>query len=174
MRRACVLFTPLLLGAAQPDARARLAAARQEAAAASARADALTTAAAREVSAARRAQARQRALASRVAASEATVRAAEARVAVVAELQAAQRARLAEAQAPAARLLAALTGLARRPAVAAVAQPGSLDDLVHVRAVLGTALPVVQARAAGVRAELAETRRLADAAIGAAQALGSG
>jgi murein hydrolase activator len=171
MRRACVLFTLLLLGAAQPDARARLAAARQEAAAASARADALTTAAAREVSAARRAQARQRALASRVAASEATVRAAEARVAVVAELQAAQRARLAEAQAPAARLLAALTGLARRPAVAAVAQPGSLDDLVHVRAVLGTALPVVQARAAGVRAELAETRRLADAAIGAAQAL---
>lgn len=171
MRRAWLLLSPLLLGAAPPDARTRLATSRAEAAAATARADTLTAAAEREVNAARRAQARQRALADRVAAAEATVRAAEARIAVVDDLQTRQRARLAEAQAPAARLLAALTGLARRPAVAAVAQPGSLDDLVHVRAVLGTALPAVQARAAGVRAELAETRRLADAAIGAAQSL---
>ena len=56
----------------------------------------------------------------------------------------------------------------------AVAQPGSVDDLIHVRAVLGTALPVVQARTADVRAELATTRALQASAALAAQALSDG
>lgn len=171
MRRALLL---LLLGAASPDARVRLADAKRASAEANAQADALTAAAARESNAARRAQAEQRALARRVDAAAATVRAAEARVALVEGQQQAQRARLAETQAPVARLLSALTAIARRPTVAAVAQPGSLDDLVHVRAVLGATLPVVQARATGVRAELAETRRLAESAALAVSALRQG
>ncbi len=175
MRRTLLLApTLLLLGMQAPDDQRRLDDAKRAAAAAGARADALGAAAAREADAARRAQDEERALASRVEAAAATVRAAEARVALVGVLQEQQRTRLATAQAPVARLLAALTGLARRPTIAAVAQPGSVDDLIHVRAVLGAALPQVRARTAGVRAELAATRRLAASAALAARALGEG
>lgn len=171
MRR---LFLLLLLGAAPLSDAGRLADAKREAAAAAVRAEALTAQAARATDAAARARAQEAALASQVRAAEAQVRAAEARVALVAQAQAAAQARLSQTQAPAARLLAALTGLARRPTVAAVAQPGSVDDLVHLRAVLGAALPAVRARAAGVRAELAEARRLQGAAELAARALRDG
>ncbi|WP_375427345.1 murein hydrolase activator EnvC family protein [uncultured Sphingomonas sp.] len=85
-----------------------------------------------------------------------------------------QRARLAAAQAPVAGLLAALQSLARRPAIAAVAQPGSVADLVHLRAVLGGALPVVEARTAVVRVELARAQRLQRSAGLAAAALRDG
>lgn len=175
MRRALPLLAMLLLGAAPiREEQRRLDQARRDAAAATARAEALTAAAAREQDAARRAQEERAALATRVTAAAARVRAAESRVALVAQLQVAERARLAAVQAPAARLLAALTGLARRPTVAAVAQPGSVGDLVHVRAVLGAALPTVRARTAGVRAELAATRRLQASAEIAARALRDG
>lgn len=171
MRRALLPLTLALLGASPPGIRTQLADAKRAAAAATARADALGVAASDETDAARRAQVEQRALATRVEAATATVRAARARIALVARLQDAQRARLAEGQAPVARLLAALTGLARRPTIAAVAQPGSLDDLVHVRAVLGAALPAVRVRTEGVRADLVATRRLADEAASAAKGL---
>ncbi|WP_267414746.1 peptidoglycan DD-metalloendopeptidase family protein, partial [Sphingomonas sp. GC_Shp_4] len=97
--------------------------------------------------------------------------AARARSAIVAQLLAARRAQLGEAQTPVARLLAALQSLARRPTVVAIAQPGSVDDLVHVRAVLGGALPVVRARTGVVRAEIEQTRRLQASAALAASAL---
>lgn len=175
MRRALFLAPVLLLlGMQAPDDERRLADAKRAAAAASAEARALTAAAAREVDAAARARQEERALASRVAAAAATVRTAQARVALVTGLQAEQRARLAAAQAPVAGLLAALTGLARRPTIAAVAQPGSVDDLVHVRAVLGAVLPQVRTRTAGLREELAATRRLAGSATLAAAALADG
>jgi len=130
--------------------------------------------AAAERGAANKAQAEERALAARVAASQAKLSAAEARAAIVDHLLADQRARLGAAQEPAARLLAALESLARRPAVAAIAQPGSVDDLVHVRAVLGSALPRIRAETADVRAEVAATRRLQRNAALAATALRQG
>jgi septal ring factor EnvC (AmiA/AmiB activator) len=99
---------------------------------------------------------------------------ASARVALVERLLSDQRAKLGRAQAPVARLLAALESLARRPTIVAVAQPGSVDDLVHVRAVLGSALPVVRHRTEAVRIELAETRRLQASATLAAKALSDG
>ena len=175
MRTLVLTATLALLGAAPaPDGQRRLADAKRDAAVASAKADELTKAAARERDAAARARAEQAALATRVRAAEAQVAAAEARVALVAEAQTAAQARLAEAQAPAARLLAALTGLARRPTIAAVAQPGSVDDLVHVRAVLGASLPAMRARAEGIRGELRAVRRLQASAALAAQALRDG
>lgn len=175
MRLLALLGCGLLLGAA-PIARERqrLADAKREAITAAARADALTIAAAQETNAAARAREQEAALGKRVEAAAARVRAAEARVALVATLQADERARLATAQTPVARLLAALTGLARRPTIAAVAQPGSVDDLVHVRAVLGTALPAVRARTAGVRSEIVATRRVQASAKLAAKALRDG
>ncbi|TXC69697.1 peptidoglycan DD-metalloendopeptidase family protein [Sphingomonas ginsenosidivorax] len=153
------------------DQQARLAIAKRDAATATRRADRLATAAAAERDAAERARAEERALAARVSAAEADLTAAQARVAIVDRLLAAQRARLGVVQAPVARLLAALESLARRPTIVAVAQPGSVDDLVHVRAVLGSTLPVVRVRTQGVRAALAETRRLQDSALLAATAL---
>jgi septal ring factor EnvC (AmiA/AmiB activator) len=147
----------------------RLLAAKRDAASASARADALARSAATERDAASRAAAAERALAARVALAEAELETARARVAVVDDLLRAQRARGGAAQAPVAGLLAALQSLARRPAVAAVAQPGSIADLVYLRAVLGGTLPVVEARMAAVRVELERAQRLGrDAALAAA------
>ncbi|HEU0043901.1 murein hydrolase activator EnvC family protein [Sphingomonas sp.] len=173
MRRLLLLVAiGALIGATPlPDVQRRLADAKRDAAVAATRAAELEAAAAREQDAARQAQVREAALATTVAGAEARVRGAEARVELVAQAQAQAQARLAQSQAPAARLLAALTGLARRPTIAAVAQPGSVDDLVHVRAVLGAALPVVRERSASVRIELNEVRRLQAQAELAAQAL---
>lgn len=181
MKRAVtILATCALVGHAAAQApslgerRASLATAKQAASIASARADRLLAAAAREQDAAAKAAADERALAARVAASAADLAAAGARAALIDRLLAEQRARLAEGQAPVARLLAALQSFATRPAIVAAAQPGSVDDLVHVRAVLGGALPVIEARTARVRAELAETRRLRAGAVLAAEALTQG
>jgi murein hydrolase activator len=178
VRRVVLLAAAaLLLGAQAPglDAeRRRLAEARAEAAAARGRADALAQAADDAADAAAEARARQRALAARVRAAEAELRAAEARVGVVGRLLDEQRARLASVQTPAARLMAALQAFARRPSVAAVAQPGTVADLVHLRAVLGGALPVVAARSGALRTELERSRRLEAGARLAATALGQG
>ncbi|WP_308814745.1 peptidoglycan DD-metalloendopeptidase family protein [Sphingomonas sp. GV3] len=140
--------------------RDRLAAAKRDSALAVARARALGRSAAAERNAADRARAQEAALAARVTAAEANLAAAEARRQLVALLLARQRADLAARQAPVARLLAALQALARRPAIVAVAQPGSVDDLVHVRAVLGGALPAIRAATVQVRSAIDRTRAL--------------
>ena len=138
----------------------RLADARAGAAAAQARAQALEQQAGLERNAAAIVQARERAMAARVAAAEAEVTAAQARVDLVTGLLEQQQAKLAKAQAPLAHLLAAMQSMAARPPVAAVAQPGSVADLAHVRAVFATVAPVIARRSATVRAELAATRRV--------------
>lgn len=175
MRIAAVLLVAVLGIAVEapsvPDRRADLVVAKRAAATAAARAQVLTDAAGRERDAAKRVARDAQALAARVAAAEASLAAARTRVALVDQLLADRRAMLGERQAPVARLLAALGGLARRPAVAAIAQPGSVDDLVRVRAVLGAALPVVRARTQGLRDEIDRTRILRAAADSAAQAL---
>src|SRR3546814_12311305 len=50
--------------------------------------------------------------------------------------------------------------LSRRPPATALVQPGSISDLVHLRAVLESVLPVIQARTAGLRSELQKSRQL--------------
>lgn len=157
-----------------PDQRQRLAAARRDAAIATRKADDLARRAAAERDAADKARAEEAALAARVTAAEATLAAARARQAIVAGLLADQQQALGSAQAPVARLLAALTALARRPTMVAIAQPGSVDDLVHVRAVLGGALPIVQAKTQSVREQIVRTRALQHDAALAAVALRDG
>ncbi|WP_213981492.1 peptidoglycan DD-metalloendopeptidase family protein, partial [Sphingomonas sp. dw_22] len=49
---------------------------------------------------------------------------------------------------------------AARPPVLGLVTPDSTEGMVHVRTVLGTAMPVVAARTAAVRAELGRVRRL--------------
>jgi murein DD-endopeptidase MepM/ murein hydrolase activator NlpD len=152
----------------------RLVAAKRDAAIATARAARLAAAATQERNAADKARREEQALAARVTAAEANLATASARVTLVERLLTDQRARLARAQAPVSQLIAALESLARRPTIVAVAQPGSIDDLVHVRAVLGSVLPVVRQRTEAVRIEIAETRRLRASATLAAKALSDG
>ncbi len=161
-------------GQTLPDQRQRLAAAKRDAAVATRKAEDLAARASAERNAADKARAEEAALAARVTAAEATLTAAQARQAIVTRLLANQQATLGTAQAPVARLLAALTALARRPTMVAIAQPGSVDDLVHVRAVLGGALPIVQAKTQSVRRQIAGTRALQHDAIVAAAALRTG
>ncbi|GGB59224.1 murein hydrolase activator EnvC family protein [Blastomonas aquatica] len=110
-----------------------------------------------------------RALASRVQEAEADIAVAEARVTIITTLQRAQQARLAKRQQPLARLTAALQSLARRPTVLALVQPGSIDDMVRVRAVLATTLPRVQAQTALLRQDIARSANLAAQATRAAR-----
>src|SRR3546814_19992181 len=86
-------------------------------------------------------------------------------------MRADQRARLAERQGPVIRLTAALQMMARRPPALALVQPGSLDDAVHVRALLASTLPVIRARTAALREEVEAGNQLRDQAALAKAAL---
>lgn len=156
------------------DDRSRLAAAKAQSAAAQARADKLEAAAAAERDEARKAQAQEAAVAARIQRAEADIAAAQARIALVRSQLDAQRGALADQSQPIARLLGALQSLARRPTVISLVQPGSVSDLVHVRAVLATVSPVVRARTATLRGELDRTRRLEEGQRLAAKSLADG
>jgi len=114
---------------------------------------------------------RAAALAARVQQAEADIEAARARIAIIARMQRAQAARLAARQEPVVRLTAALQMMARRPLALALVRPGSIADAVHMRAVLGQVLPVIEQRTAGLRAELEASRALRATAQQAADAL---
>lgn len=118
-----------------------------------------------------RARVKAAALAARIQESEADIRAGQARIAIISRLQRTQAAGLAQKQQPIIRLTAALQTMARRPSVLVLLQPGSITDAVHVRAVLATILPVINARTAGLRADLARSRQLRAMAETAALAM---
>jgi len=160
------------IAAAQPpslgEQQARLREATAQSQAAQARSAALERQAAAERDLAAQARAQELAAAERIKAAEADIAAARARYGIVDRLLAAQRTRLAEQQGPILRLIAALQSMARRPPVLGLVQPGTTADMVHVRAVLGGVMPVIEARTADVRAELDRVRRLrarAEAAV---------
>lgn len=144
--------------AAQTDAGA-LALARREADEAARRAERFDRQAAQAMDEAGRARAKSEALVSKVEAAEAEISAAQAELRIVDAASASRRARLAERQEPFVRLTAALQTMARRPPALALIQPGSVDDLARVRALLGATLPVIRARTAGLRAEIASAEK---------------
>lgn len=174
----CALALAVLAGgwaAAQTgtpaEARALLIAKRDAQAAAS-RARQLERAAAGAAGEAARARADAAALIAKIAAAETEITAAETRVAIIERLRAGQRARLAARQGPVVRLTAALQTMARRPPALALLQPGSLEELVHLRSLLASTMPVIRARTAAVRAEIEAgnaLRRQADVAVAALQ-----
>ncbi len=161
--------------AAEPAAvaaaeRVRLAEAKAQSAAAAARSGALTREAATAKSAAAAARARLAALALRIQAGEADIAAGEARLALVTQQVRGQQARLDAARAPLLLLTASLHQISRQPPAAVFVQPGSLRDIVHSRAVLEAALPVIETRTTAVRRELASLaglRRQAAVALAA-------
>jgi len=156
------------------DQQRRLVAARAQSAEAAQRAQQLDAAARTERDAKAKARAEEAALGARIQQAQADIAAASARVALVDRLLGDQQARLAVQQGPVARLVAALCSLAQRPDAVSVMQPGSVADLVHVRAVLGSTLPLVRARTAGLRADLDQTRKLRADAVLAARSLDEG
>ncbi|MFL6843948.1 MAG: murein hydrolase activator EnvC family protein [Allosphingosinicella sp.] len=173
MRRLPFLFLLMaLLGggwaAAQESGGPTFAEAQQEAARARLRAERLEAQAQRATGEAARTNAAAAALASRIESAEAEITAAGARIALIERLRAEQRARLAASQGSLIQLTAALQTMARRPPALALIQPGSLDEIVHVRALLASSLPEIRARTAGVRAEMARgdaLRRQAESAV---------
>lgn len=70
-------------------------------------------------------------------------------------------ARFGQRRAPLAALLAGLATMGRRPPLLALADSGSISDLVRVRALIDTSMPVIAARSAALKVELDEGRALA-------------
>jgi septal ring factor EnvC (AmiA/AmiB activator) len=93
----------------------------------------------------------------RISASDAALRLAQARVAL------AER-RLASRRAPLAALLAGLATMGRQPPLLTLVDHGSVDEMVRVRALLDSTMPVIERRSAALAAELGQRRQLASAA----------
>lgn len=146
------IFDPQAIAARE---RTQLIDAKQQSAAAMARSALLERQAVAANSEADRLKKRSAALAARIQSAEADISAGEARVALVTRRLSAQRARLAQQQQPLLELAASLQQLSRQPPVSVLAQPGSLTDMVHARAVIDAAMPVIERRTAGARHELA-------------------
>lgn len=151
----------------------RLTEAKAQSAAAAARSEQLERQAANERDQAKQARTQEAAVAARIQQAEANLAAGQARTELLRSLIVQQRTRLDQRQGPVVRLVAALQSFARRPALLSVVQPGSISDTVHVRAVLASTLPVIRARTADVRSDLARTRRLQGDAVLAANTLSS-
>ncbi|MXO96965.1 peptidoglycan DD-metalloendopeptidase family protein [Erythrobacter aquimaris] len=146
-------------------AREALEAARQQQRNARARAERLEQRASRLQESAGKAQSEAAALAARVQQSEAAIAASEAELALLNIQKQNLDRQLSRKREPLMRLTAALQTMARRPLALAALQPGSLEDLVHTRAALSAAIPIVKERTSGLRSELdlardVETRQL--------------
>lgn len=164
------VFDPAAIAARERD---QLLGAKQQSAAAMARSALLEKQALAASSEADRLKKRSAALAARIQSAEADISAGEARVALVTRRLSAQRARLAQQQQPLLELAASLQQLSRQPPVSVLAQPGSLTDMVHARAVIDAAMPVIERRTAGARRELAALQTVRQQQAAALKALSS-
>lgn len=111
--------------------------------------------------------AEQAAAAQAVEAAEARITAADARLRLVSAAADRRRAELQREQQPIASLLSGLVVMAQRPPLLAIADQASTDELVKVRVLLDSTLPVIRARTATLSGQLAESRRLESAALAA-------
>ena len=167
-RAALLILAPLLLAAGsapvQPAAEtvdAALVRAKAEAEQAARRLNILEDQARKAGDEAERARAEQlagaAAIEAAISASSAQLRLARTRVALAEQ-------RLAKRRAPLAALLAGLATMGRQPPLLALADQGSVDEMVRVRALLNSTMPVIERRSAALTAELAGRRKLASAA----------
>lgn len=141
------------LSTAQAEARA----AEKRAATLRAEADAASDAAA--AFAARRA-----ALAEDIAADELRLTEETLRLEEIRARLAAHEAEVEAQKAPMARLLAGLATMARQPPLLALADSGSVDELVRVQMLIDASLPEIERRSAAIEADAAKTRALAEEA----------
>lgn len=166
MRRlALLLIIPLLLGAAPPPTLGRaLASAQAEARAAEARAAKLEQAAAGAANAQSRFRVERLAAAAAIDAAESNIDAANAALARARAALALQQARLAQQRAPVAALLAGVISVGREPPLLALVGGRSVEDMVRVRALLDSTMPLIKRRSAALAAEVEAGRRLTVAA----------
>lgn len=142
------------------EAQAELERATRESQRAEARADRLSHEADAAVEEAEKTARQAAAIAAQIQASEAAIAAARARYSLAQSDREALSARLAERRQPLVRLTGALQTTARRPLALSAFQPGSLKELVYVRALLDSAVPEIRRRTASLRSELEEGERL--------------
>jgi septal ring factor EnvC (AmiA/AmiB activator) len=143
-----------------------------EQAAAEAQAARLEQAATRARNEADRLHAQQAAAALEIQAAEARISAANARLRLSSAYVAAHRQRLAAEQRPISSLLAGLATMAERPPLLVLADRGGTDELVKVRLLLDSTLPVIRARTSRLSAQLADGQRLQQSALDARAELG--
>src|SRR5829696_736248 len=113
-------------------------------------------------------RAEQASAAQQIEAAEARLTAADARLRLLAVAVDRRRQHLAQEQQPVSSLLAGLVLMARQPPLLAVADPGSADELVKLRVLLNSTLPVIRAKTASLSAELRRGKEL-EAAAGKAK-----
>lgn len=160
------------IGLLEPDeAQAQLERATRESQRAQARAQRLSREAEQADEAAEKTAREAAALAAQIQRFEAEISAARARYSLAQTDRAALSQRLSERQEPLARLTGALQTSARRPLALSALQPGSLKDLVYVRAVLNSAVPEIRQRTAALRGELEQGRRLEQQAASSLESL---
>ncbi|HEX6740540.1 MAG TPA: peptidoglycan DD-metalloendopeptidase family protein [Sphingomicrobium sp.] len=173
IRAAPALLAPLLLAASGPASSpgetldAAVQRARTEQAAAEAQTRRLEQAAASARGEAAKLQAQQAAAAQALEAAEARITAADAGLRLASAKAELRLAQLRREQQPIASLLSGLVVMARRPPLLAVADRGGSDELVRVRILLDSTLPVIRARTAALSGQLAESRRLEADALAA-------
>jgi septal ring factor EnvC (AmiA/AmiB activator) len=183
MRGPAYLFLfaiPALLAASapvapqRPSADAALAQAQSEARAAAKRLEALEGQAAKAKSEADRLQAEQATAAAAIEEAEARISESDAKLRLAQAQAALAEQRLATRRAPLAALIAGLATMGRQPPLLTLADRGSVDELVRVKALLDATMPVIERRSAALRSELMERRRLASTANAARSELVQG
>ena len=166
---ALILLTaPILVAAgsapvvpAGESADAALARAHGEAAAATKRLKELDAAAAKAGNEAAKLRAEQAAAAAAIDEAEARISESDARLRLTQAQVALAEQRLSSRRAPLAALLAGLATMGRQPPLLTLADHGSVEEMVRVKALLDTTMPVIERRSAALKGELAERRRLA-------------
>ncbi len=167
-----LLLCPLLAGSALAQSGGQpldkqLKAAMAEQAAAEAETAKLEQAASKAQSTADQLHAEQVAAAQAIEAAEARISVANARLELMSAYVAAHRQQLVAEQQPVSSLLAGLATMARRPPLLVLADQGSTDQLVEVRLLLDSTLPVIRRRTSRLSAELSEGQRLQLGALAA-------
>jgi len=180
--RALILLaaTPVLLAASAPVAPSgesidsALARARTEAATAAKRLQSIEAQAAEAKSEADKLRAEQAVAAAAIEDAEARISQSGVQLRLLNAQSALAEQRLAIRRAPLAALLAGLATMSRQPPLLTLADRGSVDELVRVKALLDATMPVIERRSLALRTELAERRKLASAADAARSELAKG
>ena len=177
MRRAatCLLIgLPALLAAASAPvtrrgvtADAALARAQAEARQASSRLAQLEKAAADANSEASKLRAEQAAAAAAIEEVEAQISESDARLQLARAQFSLAEQRLASKRAPLAALLAGLATMGRQPPILALADQGSVEEMIRVKALLDATMPVIEKRSKALQVDLEQRRDLAEAASSA-------
>jgi len=168
MRFATILLVaaaPILLaasGSVAPQgvtADAALAEAQAEVRAATKRLGELEGRASKARSEADKLKAEQAAAAAAIEQAEANIGEADAQLRLARAQSALAERRLAERRAPLAALLAGLATMGRQPPLLTLADHGSVDELVRVKALLDATMPAIERRSAALKGQLAERKK---------------